>query len=145
MRRGMHRDAGVAVVSAMNYVCMIRRYWPGWSRVEVFSDEPESISEATENAAMARSHLHCADVWVQPVRDDYCMIQWFDGSRWITQHTYTNERDALDALADLPGDYRVVYVDGSPGEEAAAYDAYEAWRDHVRTESDILARRSRTW
>lgn len=97
----------------MDYVCMIRRYWSDWSSVKVFSDEPGSIAEATEDAAVARSHVRHADVWVQPVRDSYCMTQWFDGARWETLHTYTNERDAWDAVAGAQSDYRVVYADGS--------------------------------
>ena len=145
MRRGLCRDDGAELVSAMNYVCMVRRYWSGWARVEVFSDEPSSIADATADATCARSYMRNADVWVQPVRDDYCMTQWFDGKRWETLHTYTDERDAWEAIDGRGSDYRVVYADGSPVEETTAYDAYEAWRDHVRTESDILARRSRTW
>jgi len=158
MRRGMHRDAGVAVVSDMGqkYIVKERRYYASdyygvLSRIR-FPYPPAEIGGALNNLAWHKDfcantlHVAC-DLWIEPVRDDAFVIEVYDFGQWMAEEYFEDYHDALfhyEGRREQSNEWRLVYADGSEI-ETTAYDAYEAWRDHVRTESDILARRSRTW
>ena len=139
------------------YIIKERRYYASdyygvLSRIR-FPYPPAEIGEALKDLAWHKDfcantlHVAC-DLWLEPVRDGAYVIEFYSNGQWVAEDYFEDYDDALfhyESRCEQSNGWRLSYADGSPVEETTAYDAYEAWRDHVRTESDILARRSRTW
>jgi hypothetical protein len=138
------------------YIVKQRRYWYSEFRGLVADisvvDEPADFGESVYSLERRRrinaGNGWAADIWIEPIRDSAYVIEerWYNGWKAFEYYeAYREAEDAFERFAHEPYQYRLSYADGSPIEDSTADDAYEAYRDHVRTESNILAKRSRAW
>jgi hypothetical protein len=138
------------------YIVKERRYYESALSVRSrmrFPYAPAPIDEAIQNLEWQRNfcanvlHASC-DLWLEPVRGDAYVIEAYIDGEWVAEEYFEDYQDAVyhyERCLEYSGDYRFLHADGSEVEETTADDAYEAYRDHVRAESNILARRARTW